>query len=54
MFIKSIFCSYKDRKELLQEKVFDSEEEIEDFILPLFALIGILETFLTNDCTQVT
>ena len=48
------FLTTTKRKELLKEKIFNSEAEIEEFICPLLTLVGVLETFSENNCVKVT
>jgi len=48
------FVIYSKRKDLLKDKIFENEEEIEEFICPLMTLIGILETMTENNCVEVT
>lgn len=42
------------KKELLNDQIFEDEDQIENFAAPLLTLIGILETMCENNCAKVT
>lgn len=42
------------KKELLEDKILEDEDEIENLTSPILTLIGILETMTENNCTKVT
>jgi hypothetical protein len=42
------------KEELLKDKIFEDQDEIENFTASLMTLVGILETMSENNCVKVT